>query len=95
LKAAFISISPSTSLEITQTNSDIIFQGPKLMPIVESFKVSIKSTKLVKENFCLALLYNALTVPLAMLGYVNPIVAAVTMSTSSIIVVLNSLRVKR
>ncbi len=95
LKAAFISISPSTSLEITQTNSDIIFQGQKLMPIVESFKVSIKSTKLVKENFCLALLYNALTVPLAMLGYVNPIVAAVTMSTSSIIVVLNSLRVKR
>ncbi|MDF3047304.1 MAG: Nitrogen fixation protein fixI [Candidatus Midichloriaceae bacterium] len=94
-KAAFVSISPSSSLEITQTNSDIIFQGQKLWPIAESFKVSLKSSKLVKQNFGLALLYNILTVPLAMLGYVNPIVAAITMSTSSIIVVVNSLRVKR
>jgi Cu2+-exporting ATPase len=92
LKAAFVSISPSTSLAITQTNSDIVFQGEHLMPIIEAYKVSILANKLVKQNFVLALLYNGITIPLAIIGYINPIVAAIAMSTSSILVVLNSLR---
>ncbi len=95
LKAAFVSMSPSSSLAITQTNSDVVFQGEQLMPVMESYKISILANKLVRQNFALALLYNALTIPLAIMGYINPILAAIAMSTSSIVVVLNSLRIRR
>lgn len=95
LKAAFVSISPATSIEIAQTSSDIVFQGEPLAPVLESYKVAVISEKLVKQNFGLSLLYNALSVPLAMMGMINPIIAAVAMSTSSILVVLNSMRLRK
>ncbi len=94
LKAAFVSISPTSSLEITQTNSDIVFQGEKLFPVIRAFKIAEFASTVVKQNFALALLYNITTVPIAIMGYINPVIAAISMSASSIMVVLNSLRIK-
>ena len=94
LKAAHVSISPSTSLEITQVSADIIFQGEKLGPVLECYQVAKFAIKLVKQNMALSLLYNLVSVPLAIWGYVNPIVAAIAMSSSSILVILNSLRLR-
>jgi Cu2+-exporting ATPase len=92
LEAAFVSMSPTSSLEIAQTRSDIIFHGKKLYPIITTYKTALLAQKLIKQNFALSLFYNLISVPMAMLGMLNPIVAAILMSSSSIMVVLNALR---
>ena len=92
LRAAHVSISPADAADVSQTAADFIFQGMQLAPIVEAVDVARKSRRLVFENFGLALAYNAIAVPLAVAGYVTPLVAAIAMSSSSITVTLNSLR---
>lgn len=95
LRAAHVSFSPATAADVSQIAADFIFQGAKLGPLVEAVDVSRKSRRLVFENFALALAYNAVAVPLAVAGFVTPLIAAVAMSTSSITVTLNSLRLNR
>lgn len=92
LRAAHVSLSPADAADVSQTAADFIFQGAKLAPIVEAVDVARKSRRLVFENFGLALAYNAVAVPLAVAGFVTPLVAAIAMSSSSITVTLNSLR---
>ncbi|MFN4230883.1 heavy metal translocating P-type ATPase [Parvibaculum sp.] len=92
LRAAHVSISPADAADVSQTAADFIFQGTQLAPVVEAVDVARKSRRLVFENFGLALAYNAIAVPLAVAGYVTPLVAAIAMSSSSITVTLNSLR---
>lgn len=92
LAAAYVSLSPSTAVDISQTTADAVFQGQKLAPLLEIIDVAHRAEGLVKQNFALSFGYNVFTVPLAMAGFVTPLVAAIAMSTSSIVVVLNSLR---
>ncbi|MDZ4381332.1 MAG: heavy metal translocating P-type ATPase [Parvibaculum sp.] len=92
LRAAHVSLSPADAADVSQTAADFIFQGARLAPIVEAVDVARKSRRLVFENFGLALAYNAVAVPLAVAGFVTPLVAAIAMSSSSITVTLNSLR---
>lgn len=95
LKEAHVSISPASALEISQNYADIIFQSRTLISVVNAHKVAVFADKLVKQNFALAVIYNLLTVPIACAGYATPVVAAIAMSTSSILVVLNSLRLRK
>ncbi|MDA0901803.1 MAG: heavy metal translocating P-type ATPase metal-binding domain-containing protein [Proteobacteria bacterium] len=94
LAYADVSISPAQASDITKNAADIIFQGQKLDPILESLFTAQKATRLMKQNFSMALIYNLIAVPFAIAGFVIPLIAALAMSTSSIIVVLNSLRVR-
>ncbi|MBY0380041.1 MAG: heavy metal translocating P-type ATPase, partial [Burkholderiales bacterium] len=93
LKGSYASISPKTSIAISQDVSDAIYNG-NLLSILMIFKASKLTVKLIKQNFTLSIIYNCLAVPLAMMGKVNPIIAAIFMSISSITVILNSLRFK-
>jgi Cu2+-exporting ATPase len=92
LAAAHVSLSPATAADIAQTAADVVFQGDRLEPVRESLIVAKRARILVIENLALSLAYNALTVPLAVAGLVTPLIAAIAMSLSSLIVILNALR---
>lgn len=94
LQMADISISFNNASDIAQSISDIIIQGDKLNPINQIISSSTKSVKIMKQNLSLSLLYNIIAVPFAMAGFIIPLFAALAMSSSSIIVTLNSLRTK-
>ncbi len=92
LAAGHTSMAPSTASDIGRTAADTIFMGDGLAPIVLARQVAIATHRVSLQNFALAVGYNVLAVPLAMLGFASPLVAAVAMSSSSIIVIANSLR---
>jgi Cu2+-exporting ATPase len=74
--------------------ADFVFTRDSLSAVSFAHQVAVKTGRIVKENFALAIFYNVLAVPLAMTGHLNPLIAAVAMSTSSIVVVANSLRLQ-
>ncbi|MGO8778938.1 MAG: heavy metal translocating P-type ATPase [Rhodomicrobium sp.] len=94
LAAANASISPSTAADVSQTASDAVFQGAKLMAVVELLATARNARAMAFQNFAIAFGYNVLFVPLAVAGLVTPLIAAIAMSTSSIIVTVNAFRLR-
>ena len=94
LAAAHASLSPATAASISQTASDAIFQGASLRAVVELLNTARKAKTMSFQNFAVAFGYNMIFVPLAMAGFVTPLVAAIAMSTSSIAVTGNALRLR-
>lgn len=92
LAAAHASLSPGTAADASQAAADFIYQGDRLAPIVETINTARKARARMRENFAFAAFYNFCAVPLAALGLVTPLIAALAMSGSSIIVILNALR---
>ena len=92
LQAANVSVAPASALDITQGSADIVIVGNRLGPLLELVYISRKSKKLIIQNFYFAALYNIVAIPLAVVGFVTPLLAALFMSGSSIVVTLNALR---
>jgi len=72
-----------------------VFIGEALMPVALAVQVARKTMRIVRENFTFSIGYNVLAVPLALMGLVTPLIAAIAMSVSSLVVVANSLRLAR
>ncbi|MGK0266127.1 MAG: Cu2+-exporting ATPase [Maricaulis sp.] len=95
LAAANASVSLASAAEISQAAADFVLQGNKLTGCLVALDISRAAKSRVLENFGLAAAYNAIAVPLAVMGFVTPLIAAIAMSASSILVTLNALRLAR
>ncbi|WP_246565204.1 heavy metal translocating P-type ATPase [Ancylobacter sonchi] len=94
LAAAQVSMSPIAAADVTRAQADLVFLGEKLAPVAAAIAVSAKARRLMRENLIIAVIYNLFAVPLAIAGFVTPLVAAAAMSGSSVIVTLNALRAR-
>lgn len=89
-----VAIAMGNSADISMMVSDVVLLSSKLKSLKDAFIISKKTYKHIKQNLGFSLVYNAVTIPLAMAGLVIPLFAALSMSLSSLVVVLNSLRIK-
>ena len=92
LAAGHASMAPACASDASQLAADVVFLGDVLAPVGITLRAARRTIHIVRQNFALAIGYNMLAVPLAVAGKVTPLVAAVAMSLSSLIVVANALR---
>ena len=92
LKLSHVSISPSNAIDWALNNADIVFQRD-FFSLIKIINISRFYIVLIKQNFLLSFFYNIITIPIAMLGFVTPLMAAIIMSGSSLSVVFNAMRI--
>jgi len=95
LAAADISIAMGSATDLAKTSADAVLLSNRLQSLVSAFQVARRSSRIIIENLAWASLYNGLILPFAAVGWVTPLWAALGMSASSLLVVLNALRLTR
>jgi Cu2+-exporting ATPase len=94
LAAANVSLSPVTAAHLTQSAADAVFLGDRLDPVATALAIAKRAKRIMSENLWMAVVYNAIAVPVAIVGLATPLIAALAMSGSSILVTANSLRAR-
>ncbi len=92
LALAHASLAPGGAMDVSRSASDAVYSGEGLSAILKVLRLSGTARSRMLQNFALAALYNVIAVPIAVAGLVTPLVAAIAMSASSIIVTLNAMR---
>ena len=95
LAAAYASLAMSNAVAVSQIAADGIVQGQRLEPVLQTIAMARRARGLSLSNFGIAAAYNAIFIPVAMAGFVTPLIAALAMSASSILVTANALRLRR
>jgi Cu2+-exporting ATPase len=92
LAKAYVSMAPGSAVAASLNAADLVFETGELMSVVTALDVACAARRRALENFAFSAAYNAVAAPVAILGLVNPFLAAIAMSASSIVVTLNALR---
>ena len=92
LARAHASMAPGAAVDASQNAADLVFEGEGLMAVTDAIDVARAAKARALENFGFSALYNLVAAPAAMFGLINPFVAAIAMSASSMVVTLNALR---
>jgi Cu2+-exporting ATPase len=92
LAAASVSMSPVSAVDLSQAAADVVFLGERLAPIPLALAIGRRARRIMTENLGLALAYNLIAVPIAVTGHATPLIAAIAMSGSSLLVTANALR---
>lgn len=92
LAAAHVSMAPASASDAGRMAADFVFLRDGLDAVPVALQLAKRTARIVRENFALAILYNCIAIPLAVMGFVTPLIAALAMSISSVIVIANSLR---
>jgi P-type Cu2+ transporter len=92
LARAQVSIAPGSGTELAQVSADIILLTDRLEVLADTVHAARRTLRVIRQNLGWAVAYNAVALPLAMAGFVTPLVAAIGMSASSLLVVLNALQ---
>lgn len=95
LAAAHVSMAPSSASDAGRTAADFIFLRDSLDAVPATWRIASQTARIVRQNFALAVGYNCIAIPLAVAGLVTPLIAALAMSGSSILVIANALRLNR
>jgi P-type Cu2+ transporter len=94
LAEAHVSISPISAAELAQAHADAVFLGASLQPVLDALVTARKARSLMRQNLILAVVYNMFAIPIAVVGLVTPLIAALAMSGSSLLVTTNALRLR-
>ena len=94
LAGAHVSLSPVSAVHLSQAAADAVFLGNKLQPVADALRLSKKARAAIEQNLWISGLYNIIAVPIAVAGFVTPLMAAVAMSASSLAVTANALRLR-
>ena len=92
LVAAHASLAPATALDAARVASDGVMLGRDLCAVEETLRLARQARSRIRQNLGLAAIYNAVAIPVAVMGFATPLLAAAVMSSSSILVVLNAVR---
>jgi len=94
LAAAHVSLAPASAADLSQTAADVVFRGRLLRPVADCVAMAGRAKAAMRQNLTLSIGYNAVMVPLAVAGFVTPWLAAAAMSSSSLLVMMNSARLR-
>jgi P-type Cu2+ transporter len=92
LAGAHASLAPGGAVDVSRLASDCVYSGDSLGSVAMIIEVARAARRRMRENFAFAAVYNLVAVPVAVVGWATPMVAAAAMSLSSAIVTLNALR---
>lgn len=94
LAGANVSLSPVSAVHLSQAAADAVFLGEKLQPVADALRLSKRARAAIEQNLWISVVYNIIAVPIAVAGFVTPLMAAVAMSASSLAVTANALKLR-